>query len=164
MNKRIKLAVATAAIIGGTVITTGLVSADDSSDSNGIFGNLAQRISERFDLDQNEVESFFAEMHQERHQEREDRFEARLDELVSTGEITEEQKQAILNKHEEFQAQHQEMREALKDLTPVERRETMETHHEEMKAWAEENGIDLEVVLGSMGRFNGMKRGMGKNL
>jgi hypothetical protein len=77
-------------------------------------------------------------------------FEERLTQAVADGKITEEQKEKILDKHEEMQAKM----ESLKDLEPEERKAQMQTLHEELKKWAEENNIDFP--------FFGMKLGFGR--
>lgn len=70
-------------------------------------------------------------------------FEDRLSKLVEDGKINEEQKQKIMDKHEEMQAKMDEW----KDLSPEDRQEKMKAFHEEMKTWAQENGIDFPFMV-----------------
>lgn len=99
---------------------------------------IIQKLVERFNLNASEVQEVFDEVQGERHQEMEARFEEKLNQAVDENEITEEQKQAILAKKAEEQEQHEEM----KNLSWEERRTAMEEHRQEMKVWAEENGVD----------------------
>lgn len=83
-------------------------------------------------------------------------FEAKLGRAVEAGELTAEQKQLILEKREEFRAGC--------DETGARRQE----HHEEMLAWAQENGIDLSLMMG-MGKGQGQEqhrgiKGMGRRM
>ena len=79
------------------------------------------------------------------------RFGERLDELIATDDLTEEQKAAILAKKAEMETEH----EGLRNLSPEERRVAMEEHREETKTWAEENGIDLAQIGPLGGGFKG---------
>ena len=59
-------------------------------------------------------------------------------------------------KHEEMQANRGQWQ----DLTPEEKKAKMEEHREEMKNWAQENGIDLSQIR-PLGPGGGMKPGFG---
>lgn len=68
--------------------------------------------------------------------------EDRLNEAVSENLLTEEQKQALLEKIEENKT-NAEMHQALSS----EERETLRNEHRaEMEDWAKENGIDLSAL------------------
>ena len=92
------------------------------------FPPIIQKLAERFNLNTDEVQQFFQENREEKHQEMQTRFEERLNQAVQDGQITEEQKQAILDKKAQMQAQR-------------------ETHRKEMKLWAEEQGIDFSGLF-----------------
>jgi hypothetical protein len=102
---------------------------------------------ERFGLNAGEVQEVFQEVRDERHQEMQAHFEERLDELVASGDLTEDQKDTLLAK----KAEMWESREELMNLSPEERRAKMQERREEMNAWAEENGTDL-AHLGPLGK------------
>lgn len=108
---------------------------------------IIQNLAERFNLNIDEVKGFFDENRGERMQER----------LVEAG-VTEEQIEAL-------QAKKEELREecgSLKDLSREERWAKMQERREEMKDWAEENGIDLSVLGGFGGRpGKGFGKGFG---
>jgi len=133
-------------------IAVGTVFATESN-----FCPIAQRIAERFNLSESEVQEVFTEAREERRQEMEVRFEERLNELVNAGEITEEQKGLVLAKKVEMQ----EKREELKDLSWEERKEALKELRQEMREWTEENGIDLR---GFGGEYRGFGKGRGFRL
>lgn len=99
-------------------------------------------------------------MHTEHMQMRQAEFESRLDEAVANGELTQKQKQLILQKHEEMRSEHVNG-DDLKDLSPEDRKVKMQEKHDEMQAWAQENGIDIDVLMSlrTKGRGEGMRRG-----
>jgi hypothetical protein len=136
------LVVVSVIALGGLLVTKVTL----AQDGNG-YPLIIQRLVERFGLNADEVQEVFEEVQGERHQEMGARFEEKLDEMVAAGTLTEEQKNAILAKKAEMQADCEGMR----DLTPEERQTKMEEHRAEMEAWAEENGIDL-ALIGPLGR------------
>jgi len=124
--------------IGG-VACVGEINAQASEETETGYPLLVERFAERFDLDQDEIMDFFDELKEERMADAEDRFEERLDELVEDEKITEDQKEAILDKKEELKT----FKENLGDMTISEAREAMKDIHEELRDWAEENDISL---------------------
>ncbi len=172
MNKKTIITLSTAGIILVGLITPKPTQAfwpfSNSADqeqtetqSTRPFQDLISRLVEKFGLNQTEVEGVFDQFHQERQEERQQqmskRQEDRLSEAVENGSLTEEQKQLILEKRQEFQLQ-----EGQSDLNPEERREAMEERHWEMESWAEENDIDTSILDFGPKMGNDMKgRGMG---
>ena len=104
---------------------------------------LVNKIASRFGLNKTEVEETFKEFrleHNEEHHERmEEMLENRLENAVENGNLTEDQRFAILEKHEELEDRMDD----LYDLSPEERREAKADIHEEMENWAQENDIDM---------------------
>ena len=149
-----KIILPTAFILG--VIMIGLlsvsyVSAQDASD----YPPIVQMLAEKFNLNESDVQAVFDEEREDHHAQMQASWSERLDDLVSEGKITSDQKQAISDKHEEM---HNQMLE-LQSLEPEERHEKMQVLHEEFKTWAEEQGIDLPL-LGPFG--HGGMRGFHK--
>lgn len=91
------------------------------------FTTIVERIAQRFNLNQTDVQSVFDEMHEERHAQMHENLETRLSTAVSEGTITEAQKQAILTKFDEMPANHEQMR-------------------AEMEAWMSANGLTQEQL------------------
>lgn len=142
----------TGALAAGTLGISN-VSAQDTS-----YPNIVQRLAQKFNLDANQVQEVFMEVHNQRQAEMEARLVQRLEDMVVDGKITQDQKQMILNKHEEMQAKMDEW----KDLEPEARRGKMQAYHEEIRTWAEENNLDFPFPLmmhggGHMG--GGFRRG-----
>ncbi len=109
-------------------------------------GDLTQRIAQRFGLQEDEVKAVFDEFRQERHAEMKAHFEEKLSALVAEGKLTEDQKTAIIAKKDELRADH----ETLHSLSPEERRAFLDKEREEMKAWAESQGIEWETIFAQM--------------
>lgn len=105
---------------------------------------LVEKIASKFGLNQDEVSATFKELHQERLQERQAERESQLDKAVADGVITKEQKQLLIQKHQENQQQRQAQRQA---------------HQQEMMTWMEQNGIDHNTLKEYLGGF-GQKRRM----
>lgn len=159
--------VTTAVLVG--VIGTSLASAkpayaiwpfdalkgDESSEST--LHPFLQKLVDRFGLDETEVQAFVTETREERRADKEAAFATRLEDAVAAGTISEDQKGLIEAKHEEMQTLHEDWQ----GLSREERRDAMESHHKEMEAWVEENGIDLELLGGYR---TGFKKGFGHGM
>lgn len=154
--KALVLPVAALAVAGGLYLTSQPAQADEVS--AGPHETMVQQLSNRFGLDQTEVESFFDEMRAEHQAEREAQLLERLDKAVTDGTLTEAQKAALLAKHEEMQAERPNSRADWSTLTPEERQTEREAHRDEMKAWAQDNDLDvsqLRFLQGAGGRQGG---------
>jgi len=123
----------------GGVACIGEINAQADEGTESGYPLLIEKFAERFDLDPDKIHDFFNELKEERVADAEDRFEEKLDELVEDEKITEDQKEAIIDKKEELRT----FREELEDMTISEAREAMKDIHEELKDWAEENDISL---------------------
>jgi polyhydroxyalkanoate synthesis regulator phasin len=141
MSKKVKNAIFPTALFLG-IVMLGLLSASVASAQDSTYPSIIQKIAEKFNLNEDEVAAVFDEERDEHHAEMQAKWSERLDDLVNDGKINAEQKQAILDKHEEM---HNKMEE-WKDLDPEERHEKMRGLREEFRAWAEEQGIDLPLL------------------
>lgn len=126
-----------------------------SAQDTGSYPPVVQKLAERFGLDVDDVESVFEEERANRHAEMLTKFEDRLSEAVENGKITEAQKQAIIDKHEEMESRMEELR----NLSPEERKTKMDAWHSELKAWAESQNIDLPFMEFGKGFGKGFKEG-----
>jgi hypothetical protein len=154
MNKKVTMSlIAVAATAGLATMTATKVLAFGRGEGNM---QMHESIAERFNLNQDEVNQFFEEQHQAHQEERQSQMEALLNNAVSEGKITQAQKEAIQAKREENRAN----KENGQDLTREERQAQIQTHREEMHAWAEEQGIDMETLnLGRGGTGEGRRHG-----
>lgn len=128
----------------------------------GNYISLPQKIAERFNLNFDEVQSFFNEIHQKRIQQAQERVEIKLNEALLNGKITQAQKEAILVKIKELY----QKKEDLNCLSFKERRSRRQELQKEMKDWADQNGIDFGFLRKFQGFFWGKfsPRGFCSNL
>jgi polyhydroxyalkanoate synthesis regulator phasin len=137
-------------VVAGAVATVGLtgiagigVASAATIDSKS---TLIDKLVDKFDLNKGEVEAVFEEQRAEIETKMQERAEERLSQAVSEGKITEDQKAKILAKLAELKAEREADHEAVRNMTDEERRAHMEQKHEELKTWAEENGIPVEYL------------------
>lgn len=137
-----------ASLLGGSAFALTASAATNSSDS------LANKIATKFNINKDEVQKVIDENHEERHAERRAEMQTRLDErltqAVTDGKLTEDQKTKVLG----YVKSQETFFESLKDdnNTEEERKEAITAHREEVKKWAQDNGIDEKYVL-----FGGMR-------
>ena len=148
-----------AVVLGSLVLTSAVWVTNASADYEGNYPPMIQKLVEHFGLNTDEVDQILEEAHQERHEQMQAQFEERLNQAISNGQITEEQKQLILDKHEEMYQNKQDFM----NLSPEEKRTKMQEHKEEMQAWAEENGIDMSQFM-PFGKGEGKGFGGGMRL
>lgn len=133
-----------------------------------LFDGLVQFISQKFGLDKNQVQSAVTEYHkQQKANSRprptlsEDQVKTmeknRLDKLVSQGKITAAQEQAILDELASLRSKYN--LNDMKNLTPEERHKQMQSFANDVKSWAQSQGIDPSYVMPFLG-MEGGKRGM----
>lgn len=142
MQYKLLVAILGLAMIAGTV---GVVSAQAQTNDPG--GSLVTRIADRFHLQEADVQAVFDEERAAHQQEMEVRFDDKLAKAVSSGKITEAQKQLIIEKRTELEQEMQTKRDEFKNMTPAQRQEVLSQHHQELKDWAEANGIDLKYLM-----------------
>jgi len=148
MNKKIALAVLSVAVLGAGLLAVNQVSAQDAGTNP--HDSLIQRLVTKFGLNEADVKQVFDEEMETRHAEMEKRMEERLNQAVTDGKLTEEQKQKILAKHEEMKANREAAMESFENMTDEERKAAMEAKHEELQTWAEENDIPEEYFMMKM--------------
>jgi hypothetical protein len=142
-------------LVAGAVSAVGLsglagVTAVSAQSDGGGRDGLIEKIAAKFNLDQDEVKDVFEENKAEHRAEKEAKHAENLQSLVDEGKITAEQKAALEARSAEMKEEREANKESFKDLTPEERKEKKEAHRAEFKAWAEEQGIDLEALKGEL--------------
>lgn len=161
MKKQMLFTVAAITILGGGILTATHVSAETALEGSSPMNAMVEKIATRFGLNQDEVQAVFDEQHEEFQAERATEYLARLDELVAAGTITDAQKQLLVAKHSELQEKRESQRGQMHDLSPEERRATMEAERQSLQDWATQNDIDLESVMFGEGRGRGQGPGRG---
>lgn len=149
----------------GSVTLASLAGMGAVSAETGTSGreSLITRIAQKFNLQESEVKAVFEEERTAREAERTKAIETELAQAVTDGKLTTEQKDKILAKRAELQAEREADFDTLKDKTAEERRTAMQTKRVELKKWATDNDIPTEYaryVFGHGGGHHGM--GMGK--
>ena len=144
MNKKIVVTVLTLALAGSAVVAS-------RTSAQGIFSgdNFISTLAQKFGKSEDEIKTVFDQVRNERQAEMQTLQAERLDQAVSDGNLTEDQKQMILSKKAELQAERQA------------ERDNRQAHQQELKTWAEENGIDTQYLFGfGPGKAGG--RGFGR--
>jgi len=140
----------TLVLVGALLFADNMVSAQSDV---SFQSSLVQKIADRFGLSESEVQAVFDEDREDMRARMEIAYEDRLGGAVASGDITEEQKELILDKRAELEAlrdgHHSDMTDG--DLTEEERdthMAEMQAMHDELSLWAEEKGIDLKYLMG----------------
>lgn len=151
MKKNKKMVLASIALATAMMINSGAYAQGQNVKQENFFESIIQKISEKFGLKKEDVKQIVdSEMkakHETRQADIKKNAESKLTELVKAGKITENQKQLILKKQEENQAKRDAEFDSMKNLTPEQRRDAMEKNRDEMKAWATQNGIDINYLM-----------------
>ncbi len=116
-----------AALITVVLYGSNQVRAEDSFD----YPPIVTRLAERFGVKEEDVKEVFEQIRSEHQAEMQKRFEERLTQAVTDGKITEVQKNALLEKHQEMVADREARR--LQE-------------REEFENWAAQEGLSLETL------------------
>ncbi len=136
MKKILTAILLAAVLVGGTFLVTQNALAQEEP------VGLIERLAQRFGLDQAQVEEEFNQFRQDGGSRHGGPIKGDLDQAVTDGAISPEQKQALEAKWEERQTQR-------------------EAHREEMQNWMAENDIDCQALAQYRGAVKGgAKRGM----
>jgi hypothetical protein len=161
MTKLSKRAIAVLTLVVGLGASAGYAVYAQTGDSAATYPPIVQKLADRFGWDRDEVLDVFKEERRGPKSGRAFGLDSKLDRSVERERITAEQKEAILAKIRELWPEGQE----LKDLSPEERRAAMQSARQELKAWAENNGIDLGQAMPSFNhRMMGKEGHRGKNI
>jgi flagellar biosynthesis GTPase FlhF len=125
-----------AALAIGTLMAVGVLSIGQVRAEEVQPQPIWQRIAERFGLNKDEVQTVFEESRGQRGEQAQVRQEERLNQAVSEGVLSEDQKQALQTKHEEMRQEREVNREA---------------HKTEMDQWFSDNGIDHQAMMEHIG-------------
>lgn len=150
MKKKIMLPT----ILALSVLVVGVLATGVDAQNASNYPPIVQKIADKFNLNVSEVEQVFDQERDEHRAEKFALFADRLDDLVSEGKLTDIQKEAILDKHEEMQDSIEELR----GLSGSEKKEEMRKLHDNFRTWLEGESIDL-TLFGGFGK--GFDRGFG---
>ena len=131
MNKRFYTPMLVLGLVGLSIFGADQVRAQGGF---GSYQTLVQRIAQKFNLKEADVQTVFDEVQKDRQTMMKTKFEDRLSEEVKNGNLTEKQKGLIVAKHEELQ-------------------KIRTGNKADLEKWAKDNGIDPKYVFGGMGKF-----------
>lgn len=154
LNKKILISIASIGLVVGTGLTSLQSVYADNKDN---YSPIVARLVEKFNLNTSEVDTVLNQYREERHNDQVAKVTERLNVSVQSGDITEEQKQLILNKLAEMS----ENRPGEYNGDRDDRREAMKLRRAELEKWAADNNIDAKYLpgLGNMGEGRGMGKG-----
>jgi hypothetical protein len=137
--KKLLIPVLTLSLVAGGLYAGSKVAAFGLGRDDNAAESLAAKLGKSTD----EVQSAFESMREEHQQEMQTAYEQTLTEAVSAGDLTDAQKQLILQKHEELRTKHEaQSQERLQE-------------QQDLEAWASENGIDTQYLFGGYGAGRG---------
>jgi len=107
-----------------------------------MYRPLVERIADEFGLDEDQVEDVIQELREQKQAEMHARWLEVLDQAVRNGRVTEEQRQALIDKHSQYFEEMQKV----KLLPYKERLAETQKLRQNFRQWADENGIDLPAA------------------
>lgn len=122
-----------------------------SAESNNPKTGIIDKLSQKFNLNKDDVKKVFDEERDSRQAEHQQKFKDKITQLVKDGKISQAQADKITAK----QAEMQTFMESLKGKTADERHKAMDAKKTELQAWAKSNGIDEKYLMPGFGNGNG---------
>ena len=159
IKSKIILSIVGLALVGTVLFGAVNTFAQDTASDQNPMASLVQKIADKFGLKKEDVQAVFDQDRQERQVQMQTRFEEQLSQDVKDGKITEDQKQLIIAKRKELEANRQTNMESMKNMTDDERKAAMEKEKQELENWAKENGIDFQYLFGGFKGHPGGFRG-----
>lgn len=130
-----------ASAITGAIGIAGISSTALAATSDDDYSPIVKKIADKFNLKDADVQQVFKDektLHQQKHQQG---LEDKLDQAVKDGKLTEEQKNQLIAKLESLKS----------EFKPEKNQQRMLKHqnlHDELEAWAKDNGINnLDDIL-----------------
>ena len=124
-----------------------------SAQSTNPLSGLVQMIAQKFNLDQSEVQSvvdqYRTQQRQNMTQKMQQREGDRLTQLVTQGKITDAQKQAIITELAALRSKYNPAN--FKSLSAADRKTQMQNEQNELKSWAQSQGIDPTLIMPGFG-------------
>lgn len=162
MNYKLLLMLVLLSVSGALLYTTSKANAQTSGEN---LQTIVQRLSQKFNLKEQDVQSVFNEHRQEKLKLSEQNYNLMLDQAVKNGSITEAQKQLILAKHNEILKYKLDNQDRFANMNVQQRLDEKQKHREEILNWAKQNNIDTKYLY-LVGARNGFmhKGGMMKRM
>lgn len=123
--------------VGGVGVASAMTQTDTNSTS------IVEKIASKFNLNKDEVQKVFDEVHEERHAEMQERQQERLTQAVTDGKLTQEQADHIT-------AATKEISELMQQAKSSDTNETVRAEVREkvaaLRDWAKENDVDMKYI------------------
>lgn len=145
-----------AVIVGGASLlgVSTLVHAQSSSTP---FSGLAQTLSKKFGLNQSDVQSvinsYMQEQRQTMQQNMQKRLQNKLNQEMQQGQITSSQEASILTELSTLKSQFNPS--SFKSMTQRQRQQAFQTQQNDLKSWAQSQGISLSFIPSGFGMGRG---------
>jgi polyhydroxyalkanoate synthesis regulator phasin len=144
VSKSALLAAGVTTVVGlSSLGVAGLASAATDTGSS----TLVDKIAQKFNLNKDEVQKVFDEQHEVRRAEMRQKRTDTIARAVKDGKISQEKADQLTAKLKELES----FMDGLKDKTHQERHEAMKTKMDELRNWADENGIPDSLLRGPRG-------------
>ena len=130
-------------IAAGAIITVLALGSGTVLASEGFAKrSFAAQLANRFNLDQEEVQAFLDDHHEEMKTQHEAKMQEHLEGLTINGTLSADQASALQAKLEEMHVATAD----LSDMNKEERMAAMQARHDEMQQWAKEHYIPLDAL------------------
>lgn len=162
ISKKIILPVAALVIITGALAAAPYTYAQQPGTQHvNFFQGLIDAIAQKFGLSTDQVKSVLTDYQQQQKQNKERNWqqhqEDRLNQLVKDGKITDTQKKAILDELAVLKSKYNQ--DNFKNMTPDRKKQQFQAMQDEIKSWANTQGIDPSYVMPGFGMGMGWKGG-----
>jgi hypothetical protein len=117
--------------------------------------SLVQKIAQKFNVKEADVQSVFDEEKKIRETEHTESTVKKLDALVVSKTITEAQKKLIIDKQAELRAKREANKARFKSLTMEQKKALIDKEKAELNTWAKSNNIDVKYLFTLMGKKGG---------
>lgn len=113
-------------------------------------------IAQKFNLQTADVQAVFDEQHKQMEAEHKQAETDRINGLVTSGTLTQDQANKIIAKRAELETEREAHKTSFQNITETERRTAMQTERDALQKWATENNVPLQYLLGGgHGRHGG---------
>lgn len=158
MNKNKKIimsAIALSVALGGGAVfgAQSIYAKSGGMGSDGQHESFITKFAEKFNISEDEITAVFDEVRQEEMNEHHAQRELELSDAVTNSELTEAQKQLILDKNEEMHTERESNRDSIRNLSREDRQTKLDEDRGALELWAEENGIDIKYLTFGDGRY-----------
>jgi hypothetical protein len=149
MKAKKPLIMAGVGTVVGLAAFAGVASAQTPQTDTGGQQSLASKIAAKFNLKESDVQAVFDEDHAAHEVQMQQRLDDKLTQAVNDGKITADQKTTIIDKLKAMK----DYKALIADKSGSEQRELMKTKFDEIRQWAEANGLADYLPMGGPGHM-----------